>query len=277
MSSEPSAGCSIKQTTSTQNTQPIKSLGSGWKKQGSTITMTARVSPSSSSDDSEPEEGASHVDYGAPSETSVDDGILMEDLNYLAELLEVPADVDDLNEIRSSPLFTHPIWAYTKSISAGRKSQAFTQYALLGANVDHSSGGDTRDSAIFYNVTTPSSIFICGNQGSGKSHTLSCFLENALIPTRRLGSLPRPLTGIVFHYDTFNSDLKGAPCEAAFLSSDPMVKVRVLCAPTNIRTMKVRIPALGPLCPLFMHLFCSLMVGNLSWPSRRYCGRIETE
>ncbi|CAN9170184.1 unnamed protein product [Alternaria alternata] len=36
------------------------------------------------------------------------------------------------------------------------------------------------DRRLFFNVTTPSSIFICGSQGSGKSHTLSCLLENCL-------------------------------------------------------------------------------------------------
>ena len=38
--------------------------------------------------------------------------------------------------------------------------------------------------------------------------------------------------------DTFISDYAGSPCEAAFLSSNPNVKVRVLCAPTNVKTIK---------------------------------------
>lgn len=50
--------------------------------------------------------------------------------------------------------------------------------------------------------------------------------------------LPRPLTGIVFHYDTFISDAGGSPCEAAFLSTHPDVSVRVLCAPTNVATIQ---------------------------------------
>lgn len=50
--------------------------------------------------------------------------------------------------------------------------------------------------------------------------------------------LPRPLTGIVFHYDTFISDSGGSPCEAAFLSTHPDVSVRVLCAPTNVATIR---------------------------------------
>lgn len=49
--------------------------------------------------------------------------------------------------------------------------------------------------------------------------------------------LPRPLTGIVFHYGTFTSNVKGTPCEAAYLASNLGVKVRVMCSPTNIGTM----------------------------------------
>ncbi|PYH70906.1 uncharacterized protein BO88DRAFT_451602 [Aspergillus vadensis CBS 113365] len=89
------------------------------------------------------------------------------------------------------------------------------------------------DPRLFFNVSHPSSVFICGSQGSGKSHTLSCLLENCLIQSKA-GKLPRPLTGLVFHYDTFFSDVTGSPCEAAFLSSHPDVKVRVLCSPTNV-------------------------------------------
>ncbi|GBF62506.1 hypothetical protein TMEN_5052 [Trichophyton mentagrophytes] len=78
---------------------------------------------------------------------------------------------------------------------------------------------DSEDPRLFFNVTSPSSTFICGSQGSGKSHTLSCMLENSLIPSKA-GQLPHPLTGILFHYDTFISDTGGSPCEAAFLSSN---------------------------------------------------------
>lgn len=99
----------------------------------------------------------------------------------------------------------------------------------------------TEDPRLLLNVSSPSSTFICGSQGSGKSHTLSCMLENCLIKSE-VGRLPHPLTGAVFHYDAFISDTSGSPCEAAFLSSHPGVNVRVLCSPTNIRTIRVRKP-----------------------------------
>lgn len=51
--------------------------------------------------------------------------------------------------------------------------------------------------------------------------------------------LPMPLTGIVFHYDSFIGDSGGSPCEAAFLATEKDTGVRILCSPTNIRTIKV--------------------------------------
>lgn len=94
------------------------------------------------------------------------------------------------------------------------------------------------DRRLFFNVTTPSSIFICGSQGSGKSHTLSCLLENCLAISDAT-VLPKPLSALLFHYDAFISDDGGSPCEAAYLASLSGVKVRVICAPTNLRTIQV--------------------------------------
>ncbi|RDW67341.1 uncharacterized protein DSM5745_09207 [Aspergillus mulundensis] len=93
------------------------------------------------------------------------------------------------------------------------------------------------DPRLLFNISAPSSTFICGSQGSGKSHTLSCMLESCLIPSK-LGRLTSPLTGVVFHYDTFISDACGSPCEAAYLASNGSVKVKVLCAPTNAAAIK---------------------------------------
>ncbi len=96
------------------------------------------------------------------------------------------------------------------------------------------------DPRLYQNITVSASVFNCGSQGSGKSHTLGCMLENCLIPSGA-NRLPRPLTGIVFHYDSFTSDAGGAPCEAAYLSSHPNIKVRVLCPPTNIFQIRVSV------------------------------------
>lgn len=160
---------------------------------------------------------------------------------HLELLVRVP-EKDELHEIVSAPLFTKPVLDHADNLSHDPSKAPFSQHALLAGDSSDLQKTPSKDPRVFYNVATPSSVFICGSQGSGKSHTLSCLLENCLIPSSRLGRLPKPLTGIVFHYDTFLSDTGGTPCEAAYLASDPRVNVRVLCAPTNIQVIKVGRP-----------------------------------
>ncbi|KAK8008747.1 hypothetical protein PG991_011298 [Apiospora marii] len=157
--------------------------------------------------------------------------------DYHLKLLTRRPEDDDMKGIMSAPVFSHPVLEHARSLRQSSKSTPFPQYALLAGNNEKGYGPGFADSRIFYNVASPSSIFICGQQGSGKSHTLSCLLEGCLMPSK-LGRLPHPLTGIVFHYDTFVSDASATPCEAAYLASSADIKVRVLCAPTSIRTMR---------------------------------------
>lgn len=171
------------------------------------------------------------------------DSIFSEDiLRYHRSLLgssegSCEVEEDTLAPVIRSCVFTQkPNWEETQNA---------TQFGLLGglnSRLRMASPPDdassTDDRRIFFNVSTPSSTFICGSQGSGKSHTLSCILENCLISSKA-GRLSKPLTGVVFHYDTFISDSLGSPCEAAFLSSHPDVEVRVLCSPTNLHTIQV--------------------------------------
>ncbi|KAI0814223.1 hypothetical protein GGR55DRAFT_500263 [Xylaria sp. FL0064] len=145
---------------------------------------------------------------------------------------------DQLNEIGTTPLFTYHILKHAKRLTTSASTSPLSQYGLLAGDVDSLQGTSSEDPRLFYNVAAPSSVFICGSQGSGKSHTLSCFLENCLVQSEKLGSLPRPLTGIVFHYDDYASDSRVAPCEAAYLGSDPAINVRVLCSPTNVSVIK---------------------------------------
>ncbi|KAH7261681.1 hypothetical protein BKA59DRAFT_447931 [Fusarium tricinctum] len=129
------------------------------------------------------------------------------------------------NAVAAFPIFTH------QAEESLPKSEIPTQYGLLGCNISRledspsrSTGGvEQLTTRLFYNVAAPTSTFICGSQGSGKSHTLSTLLENCLIPSEA-NRLPHPLTGLVFHYDTFISDTGGMPCEAAYLSSHPAVQ-----------------------------------------------------
>ncbi|KAI6377322.1 hypothetical protein MCOR25_002577 [Pyricularia grisea] len=153
------------------------------------------------------------------------------------QLLQLSPNVNELSEIKTVPLFTESVRRRAVDL-APSNSSPFPQYGLLGGVTSGANEDEVpADPRVFYNIAAPSSVFICGSQGSGKSHSLSCLLENCLISSRA-NVLPRPLTGVVFHYDTFVSDNGGEPCEAAYLASNRNVKVRVLCAPTNIKTIR---------------------------------------
>jgi hypothetical protein len=155
-------------------------------------------------------------------------------------LLDGSSNSQDRHEISGTPLFTKKVLDH----SGGR----FSQYGFLAGmssilnsnaagNADSSRPSRPVDPRLFFNISAPSSAFICGSQGSGKSHTLSCLLENCLMKSD-VSKLDSPLAALVFHYDSFTSDIKGTPCEAAHLSSNPNMKVRVLCSPTNLQTIK---------------------------------------
>ncbi|KAJ4377270.1 hypothetical protein N0V83_000094 [Neocucurbitaria cava] len=112
------------------------------------------------------------------------------------------------------------------------------QYALLGSH----DGAMNTKSKLLLNTNVPFSTFLCGVQGSGKSHTTSCILENSLVPSKHLGKLQSPLSALVFSYAQFSGDGVGfTVSEAAFLaSSSPELpdgahvkRVHVLVSPSN--------------------------------------------
>ena len=177
-------------------------------------------------------------------------------------------------EIKTTPIFSAEVLA--KVLEASRQPGAQTenllpQYGLLAKVLrtfnskededtkeeevqNHASYDDTpnpalggreliaepEDKRLFVNMNAPWSAFICGSQGSGKSHTLSCMLEAALWqtePENFPGNLPNPLTAMVFHYDKFNSCSSSQICEAAYLSSSG-IPVKVLVSPSNYKTMQ---------------------------------------
>jgi hypothetical protein len=160
-------------------------------------------------------------------------------------LLQSGTKLRDRQEVTGTPLFTHAVQKYAPN--------QFSQYGFfaglsdvldqMGEGVDSATLATTPDPRLFFNIAAPSSAFICGSQGSGKSHTLSCLLENCLMKSD-VSKLEHPLAGLVFHYDTFTSDERGTPCEAAYLASNAGIQVRVLCSPTNYRTIQV-----SPLSP----------------------------
>ena len=107
-------------------------------------------------------------------------------------------------------------------------------------NFEAGPGDAVIDRRLFLNTNAPWSAFVCGSQGSGKSHTLSCMLEDALLNSYgsgKLGKLPHPLAGIVFHYDKFTGHSSSQVCEAAFLCSTG-IPVKILVSPASYDKMK---------------------------------------
>ena len=166
-------------------------------------------------------------------------------------------------EIRTTPLFSADVLACVNATQSD--SDLLPQYGFLAKVLDTFGGRDrqstddlsapnsdnsgvalnsspesaatkTGDSRLFLNMNTPWSAFICGSQGSGKSHTLSCILEGAL-QASKLGKLPSPLAGMIFHYDKFTGFSSTQVCEAAYLCSTG-IPVTVLVSPSNFHRME---------------------------------------
>ncbi|TGO08649.1 hypothetical protein BTUL_0198g00100 [Botrytis tulipae] len=145
---------------------------------------------------------------------------------HLKLLKDDPTGRDRDNQQYITPVFTAPL------------RNQIEQYGLIAGHSSILTNSDNRkDPRLFYNIAAPFSTFICGSQGSGKSHTLSCLLENCLAKSS-VSKVKKPLSALLFHYDAFIGDVKGTPCEAAYLASNRDIKVRVLCPPTNFRTIQ---------------------------------------
>jgi hypothetical protein len=123
-------------------------------------------------------------------------------------------------------------------IISGDAQRQLPQYGLIGS---HREDTQTK-SKLFMNTNIPFSIFLCGVQGSGKSHTTSCILENSLVPSKSLGRLRNPLSALVFSYGHFSGDGAGfSISEAAYLASPGprspdgacVKRIHVLASPTN--------------------------------------------
>ncbi len=200
-------------------------------------------------DESEPE----LIHTAIEEESARPESELGDEISDHLSLLSIGKNIDleaqnaAFEELRSTPLMSMCI---RKAIPERLSStlEPFPQYGLLAGRLDvieelsscGNAAGTVRkrqlDPRIFLNVNAPWSAFICGSQGSGKSHTMSCILENCLFSSPRLGSLPKPLSGLVFHYDTFSSAFGGQVCEAAYLCSSG-INVTVLVSPSNYTRM----------------------------------------
>ncbi|ETI28331.1 hypothetical protein G647_00780 [Cladophialophora carrionii CBS 160.54] len=156
----------------------------------------------------------------------------------------------EVEEIRTTPLFTHKVRMVMENgrgplAAAGSASDIFQQYGLLGVrertygsrHPDMSNTLSVEQNLVYANMNAPWSVYICGSQGTGKSHSLSCLLENSLLTSSLAGNNPNPLAGLVFHYDRFTSYESTQLCEAAYLCSAG-VQVRVLVSPSNVHAMR---------------------------------------
>ncbi|KAA8563858.1 hypothetical protein EYC84_011873 [Monilinia fructicola] len=109
------------------------------------------------------------------------------------ELLQGTADGNRDNQA-TTPIFT-----------AALRDQ-IRQYGLIAGQSDIlANRKESQDPRLFYNIAAPFSTFICGSQGSGKSHTLSCFLENCLAKSY-VSHVENPLSALLFHYDGLIGD-----------------------------------------------------------------------
>ncbi|KAI9767672.1 MAG: hypothetical protein M1840_005543 [Geoglossum simile] len=122
------------------------------------------------------------------------------------------------------------------------------QYGLMGRSANWKELFPTTpaDSLFFLNTNIPFSAFICGVQGSGKSHTTSCLIENFLVRSPVLGVLHKPLSALVFHFAELASRSNFQPSEAAYLAlprsqypdSPTVASVTILVSPSSYLALK---------------------------------------
>ncbi|PVF91524.1 hypothetical protein CPB86DRAFT_770568 [Serendipita vermifera] len=172
----------------------------------------------------------------------------MSDLDLELELLGLDDGVQIFgeHELKTSPLVSKDALdlSIANQAAGQEEGEQFVQRGLLGRILSiHSEDlqHKPKDVRLYMNLDAPSSGLVCGVQGSGKSHTVSCILESSLMVDRKIGTLPAPLSTIVFHYDEENG---GRPCEAAYLSElkngqgQGVKEVVVLVSPSNLNTRK---------------------------------------
>jgi len=127
----------------------------------------------------------------------------------------------------------------TGDMVAQHSGDFIPQYGLLGCLAGEEPSLPA--SQMFLNTNAPLSTFICGVQGSGKSHTTSCILENSVISSPHLGKLESPVCTLVFSYGEWSSGGKGFNIsEATHLAGTSqrfpghnVKRVTVLTSPSN--------------------------------------------
>ncbi|KAI5781295.1 hypothetical protein EDC01DRAFT_710193 [Geopyxis carbonaria] len=192
-------------------------------------------------------------------------------------------------EVEKACLFSASVYDNNADLAA-----SIPQFALLGnAYPLKPSAGDAlpSDRRIFQNTNHPSSYFVCGLQGSGKSHTTSCIIENHLLASPLLGSLAVPCSALVFHYAQFTSRATFRPAEVAFLahpardhpSAPAATPVNILVSPSNYHGLAAAysaIPGINvyplrlPASALGVSALLSLMSFDTSTTPPLYLGQV---
>jgi hypothetical protein len=155
-------------------------------------------------------------------------------------LLRQAADADGFDsnaeELNIAPLIW---WEVKKHIDGS--SNPLQHYSVLGYE---STKSEVPRAPVLLNTKSPWSAFLCGSQGSGKSYTMSCMLENCLLDEPGVGKNPNPLAGLVLHYDGSRST---GVCEAAYLCSK-VKKVTVLVSASNYGNLKKQYKEMAQMC-----------------------------
>ncbi|PLN76856.1 hypothetical protein BDW42DRAFT_198738 [Aspergillus taichungensis] len=151
------------------------------------------------------------------------------------------ADNDEEEETRDTLLTENAVLVSPLLESRGYRLPS--QYALLGKTVI--AGDAIPDQRIMLNTNIPFSAFVCGVQGSGKSHTTACLIENCSMTIPSLGILQKSVSTLVLHFDEYRSTMSSQPSEAAFLArvmpqygQERPLLLRVLVSPTNFHNLK---------------------------------------
>jgi hypothetical protein len=166
---------------------------------------------------------------------------VLRDRQHVSSLDETKMCDPAVAELRMSPL----LWWQVKEHFQPQQ-EVERGYAVLGhvSEDDASFPVDAARNPVLLNTDSPWSAFLCGSQGSGKSHTLSCMLENCLLTDEailpQVGMNPHPLAGLVFHYDRCQGS---GVCEAAYLCTS--IPTIVLVSPSNYGRLKIAYEAMA--------------------------------
>ncbi|KAJ3992816.1 hypothetical protein F5050DRAFT_850088 [Lentinula boryana] len=142
----------------------------------------------------------------------------------------------EVHDLKNAPIMTRDAFSRCESST--------TQYGVLGRVLGCYSKKEIstfQDSRVYLNTNTPMSALVCGVQGSGKSHTVSVILENMFISSSLLGTLAKPLSGLVLHFGEGGPG--SGPCEAAWVgvpnhSSIKAPPVNIYVSKSSLNTMK---------------------------------------